>query len=922
MKKTSTLWIRSLLIFISFLSGASSMEVEPQQLQGFNTFRMIHAMFQGVQKAFNPPASPSELESDQEDFPKMAEALEVMNGGGASADLLTRASELVADVKSTHPNLKSSDYRTIAESAVRVGMKTHPRHFSPLEEGLVTPDAGVAIFGNFFQTFTQEGALDGWLSIFRSAIEAKESDPSKRAAYIGFLDYAADLLKTVASGQSPLDKYADPKELEEACALQEWLEKNQGHRGYDKKQSRFRALEKRVLAARDKAMYEGCRYVFDLLKLMQSELAPMREMSEVIEHQKTQWALAHRAEFEVYILTEYGKLNPFEPNHLRGFWEKLEGHQYGKLCYEIVCESFEGQRSDIHQLVRQIWEVSQLDTINARPQEARSRMPGRSFDGMDAANFGYRMKDSPAYKVWVTNPLARASGDVIMDAYHSMVSFSRKLNTDLFLKRFKKYVSYKKKDRHERTRHPHKYDRYMIAFERYLLERVFHKPIIPGQELKRTQELKKAAGSMENLMTHASRALAELKKFSNNVFSLRPSKDGILIEASATPFVFGIGFNGKLFDSPNPFGRDENEIWLAFSKSERNEGGYLLLSFMRDVAELPSDRLARSLPLDLSNSFDKYKPLIRKNISQRIKDAYYFPDSRLDSYMLRRIKGEREKLEDFMWQLEQKLPFAALDPKLQEWIEKTSNWYRVPRQVSIKVADELDPKECLVQEASRELLFDAIAERPFSQIHPSLREVWDPEINKQFREFKQLLEKEIGKTITKADKEIAKLKEIINKLEKSRIDVVRQKQELLAMTEEEKLAAELKIQELPTLTVQQLSREQYERFRAYFFKTRDVSQCIEPLFAKVLGHDRFFSVFISNKSADYPLPDGYRDLPLRLGNRMPYDVIAPCDKNCQHHALGHLYVGDMLADQSVDHLDHMRQIHGLGEVADRFMRFH
>ena len=151
--------------------------------------------------------------------------------------------------------------------------------------------------------------------------------------------------------------------------------------------------------------------------------------------------------------------------------------------------------SPVHKLVQQIWAVSQLDTIHKKPKEARSRMPAESVDGAYAPNFGYRMKDSTAYKAWITNPLARASGDVIMDAYHSMVSFSRELNTDLFLKRFKKYLSYKKKDRYERASHPHKYDRYMIAFERYLLERIFHKSIIPGQELKRTQELKMLPGA-------------------------------------------------------------------------------------------------------------------------------------------------------------------------------------------------------------------------------------------------------------------------------------------------------------------------------------------------------------------------------------------------------------------------------------------
>lgn len=146
---------------------------------------------------------------------------------------------------------------------------------------------------------------------------------------------------------------------------------------------------------------------------------------------------------------------------------------------------------------------------------------------------------------------------------------------------------------------------------------------------------------------------------------------------------------------------------------------------------------------------------------------------------------------------------------------------------------------------------------------------------------------------------------------------IQEAKESLGMAEEEKFTHEVEMRQLPTAAAQ-LTREQYEQFRAYFFQKRDVSQCVEPLFAKVLGHDRFFSVFISNKPAISPLQNqvGSR---LQLGNRVPYDVITPCDKNCQHHALGHLYVGDMLCHQSVDHLDHIRQIHGLEGVNDRFM---
>eukprot|EP01037_Dinobryon_pediforme_P014685 gene14684-14809_t len=115
----------------------------------------IHALLQGVERAFNPPASPSELEGDGEDFPKMAEAVEVMHGRGDSAALF--------------------------------------------EEEPVTPDTSVAIFGNFFQEFILEGALDGWLSYLKGTIETKESDEEDRNAYAGFLDSAADFHAKIVS---------------------------------------------------------------------------------------------------------------------------------------------------------------------------------------------------------------------------------------------------------------------------------------------------------------------------------------------------------------------------------------------------------------------------------------------------------------------------------------------------------------------------------------------------------------------------------------------------------------------------------------------------------------------------------------------------------------------------------------------------
>ncbi|GEM_PF-2378555 len=955
MKKTSTLFALILLVFISFVSNSSAMEAdEKAKIQFFNTFRTIHALLQGVERAFNPPASPSELEGDGEDFPKMAEAVEVMHGRGDSAALFGYATELVAGVTSTDSRAKTSDCKIMAESAVRVGMRARPQHFSPLEEEL-TPDTGVAIFGNFFREFILEGALDGWLFYLKGTIETKESDEEDRNAYTGFLDSAADVLKSIAMKKSPLDKYVDPNELREACDLRKWLKKNDGHAEYAEKYFRFLDLKVSIQVARDKAMNEGGQYMFNLLKRMRPELASLEEMSNFIPHEQKRWDAEEREEFEDYISTEYGKLNPFEANHLRGFWEKLEGHQYKKLCYKIVCESFDEEYIDspVHQFVQKIWAVSQLDTIHQKPKEGRSRMPAASIDGTYAPNFGYGMKRSAAYQAWIANPFVRASGDIVMDAYHSMVDFGRSLDISTFLDRFDEYLA-------NGSDQSHPYDEFIPAFERYLLERVFHKPFIGGYGCRLKGQLEKAAKNKDELLNCASGALKELRSFSNDISALRPSEDGILTDTGESPFVLGIGFNGELFDNPDDSDRPQNKIWLTFSKSERKkEGGYLLLTFMRYIAEYPfSGYLTKSVDQDLSQSFEKYKPFIKYHIRQKIE------------------KGHR--YEGFMSQLEQDIPFDHLDTKLQSWIKETSNWYHIPEGVSIQFPDELDPEEQDVQCAARGLLFDAVVGRSFSseypeliphlfshwkdellermdegkaekvraterleeiydeelqreildlldqtvaEVHPELKAIWGPEIDKKFITFVSERIIQIESEVIKIDKKRDRLKEVSSNLKKSRKDVslkIKETEDALRDIEEKRREIELEKQELPTLTVQQLSREVHNRLRDYFFQGRDVSQCIEPLFSKVSCQDRFFSVFISNQPADYPLPDkaGSR---LQLGNRMSYDVIAPCGDKCQCHALGHLYVGDMLCHQSVDHLDHIRQIHGLEGVDDRFM---
>ena len=50
-------------------------------------------------------------------------------------------------------------------------------------------------------------------------------------------------------------------------------------------------------------------------------------------------------------------------------------------------------------------------------------------------------------------------------------------------------------------------------------------------------------------------------------------------------------------------------------------------------------------------------------------------------------------------------------------------------------------------------------------------------------------------------------------------------------------------------TIAKLPPKQYEDFKREFFKDCKVSQCVEPVFARVLGHDRFFSCVYIQKTS-------------------------------------------------------------------------
>ena len=115
--------------------------------------------------------------------------------------------------------------------------------------------------------------------------------------------------------------------------------------------------------------------------------------------------------------------------------------------------------------------------------------------------------------------------------------------------------------------------------------------------------------------------------------------------------------------------------------------------------------------------------------------------------------------------------------------------------------------------------------------------------------------------------------------------------------------------------------EVFEEFEKIFFKRREVGQCVEPIFAKVLGHDHFFPIYLSKSKPVRDIPDAASSShpsELQLGNRHPEYVIPPCDKNCQINALAHLYTSDLLReDQSADLLNTIRITQSMEGVPER-----
>ena len=766
-----------------------------------------------------------------------------------------------------------------------------------------------------------------WDKLFLSINKSiPEKASEEETAILEFANCIRLLLMNMASKDDPLNKYVNACDIRSACALQTQLK--ECRKDYDNI-CKLRETYQRIRSAREQALIEIRDYLFQLLKRLPGN-------NTISWEQRTAERLGK--EFGEYL----DAVDYFEPDLLRCFWETVQRFQYGKAYYQLVCESFQEQyrNKPRHQKGQLLWQLSLLDTINQQPQEARTRMPGKSSDGLKAPNFGYRMESSESYQAWLKQyPLAKACGDIILDAFHEVVDFGASLNIPEFLEclRLKLVCKVPTCDK--------MIEKYIHPLLLHLLEHEFNKPFFPNKKNTVSDTFKSVAGSEEAIETLVSKTLTDFKDMASNIKTLTDFK-------GLHPFVFGIGFNGNLFGC-NAFHTKlkKNEIWLTFSKSRRNNVGHLILSFVCVVARC-TEQLSKS-HMDLGSSFTQYECLIQRQLSIRTTI-----DEEIVLYYSAEMLHEHKILVKFMSQLGKGLPFDSLTPELQRWIQNISHWYYIPGDIKLHIARDVPTEE--FADKARNLLYDAMIGCSFSEEYPELIPIlflhWkkklvestDGDLKKKinvakqltdipdmsqtnvkvlldqfvtqvhpdlkntchFNAFKKKLEEFMN---TKLNTELKETEKEIKKLEKI------QKHKLRPDTHE-RLKKYLKrkqqlVNEMGNLSAANFPFHQYEKFKKKIFEQRSLSQCVESLLCRVLGHDRFFPVYISNEPSKSEIKiNGTR---LKLGNRKPNDVISPCDHMCQLHSLGQLYTGEMLGSQSADHLDHMRRTHGLGGVPNR-----
>lgn len=864
-------------------------------------------------KLFHPP---TEIEASGSTTPSpqaLQQAVAIIRERSNPASLFAQAQAFVGNTESMMPSVKTSDYRTIQESTVLAGMHFRPEYFKQKigdEENNL--DANYGIGQQLVQEFVQNGPLDQWESLIEQKIKAAapESDSSKAA--LEMLSGIAAFVRRLGSSnspdpsQDPLNKYVDPAEIKEAIALREKLDQHSDDEDeeYYENDVRLKKLNFQIGEKRTEALKEGAEYLFSLMKRLDPDLAAVKTAADLEAFHAQKYEAKKLQEFKDFILHNYANLDQLTPDFLSDFWETIERQQYGKIYYQIICESFEDKHKDslLHRRAQHLWLASQLDTMNQNPKIARSRMPGASFDGTPGPNFGYAMGKSEAYEGWLENPFALSCGDIIVDAFHAIVDFGCSLNIDAFLDRFQQHLS---DDKHEQRKYFQKstqYDAYMIPFQLFLLDDVYHTPFISDGIKMISDELTKIAG--KNLLKEARTCLEQFQKFAKKMYTLRPAAEESKKKKNESPLVFGIGFNGRWFGTPDHSRKAKNEIYVAFSDSGRTRGGNLLLMLLKTEARDVSSLCEAEVRERVSKRGSRYNTLIQHQLREKIKHGY-----------------RRDAFTDFLWQWENYDSYEDFSDEFIEWLKDYSNWYSIPNSVKIKIAPPMPKIEHAAQCIARNLLFDAILGRRFSahskQLMPYLFLHWKKEVV-------ELLENEEMKSTVEKATNLDQLPEItLNKvlliIDSCVNNVHHNLKAVWIPSILEKFQPRNGVSNMQTIA-KLATLNTYSEWREDYFMNRNVAQCIEPVFTRVLGHDRFFPVFIA-REAKSPIFYGQPPVRLQLGNTIPQDVIEPCDNRCQHHALGHLYTGDMLGYQSADHLDAMRRTHGLGNLPDQLMPF-
>ncbi len=924
------------------------------------TIFALSKIIQMQRSVFNPPES-SDIVDAPIDSASIQEAILIITGDHYLDPLFSTASNFVSYSQSSYPAIKTFDLLQINIMMVKAVMSLHSKHFQASQDPEI-----IAL--NIFQEAVQNGLVTQWSNIFNQRIQQAKMEEDQKLAATELLDGITSLITNLSSGISPLDKYIDQNDHQLASQLNTWLRENDHeHPNYTHYSEIFEELREKIWNAKKNSIEEGFLWMFSKFKQLCPELQNLQKPEEFTEYFEETRAANDRDEFSRYILKEFSS-NELPLDFLRKFNQKIHEEQYNEIVYAVLCEN-QSKHTHFHQIILKIWKIFQLDTINLQPSEAMSRMPN--------FNFSYDMQQSPNYQKWMQHPLANACGDVVMDAFHTVVNFGCTFDIDIFVNRFLKFTNYLDYDSSDYQQPcDNLYFGAMGAFKTFLLENIYKVMIKEHEFDEDSVKLKQSAGSMENFREKIVEILVLFQEFSKEIITLNPLSKA---QNPIDPFVFGIGFNGIKFFSARHDHQDKNEIWIHFPYSRRNASGDLFLTFLISFTRNSGKILSSSLKFhDAKENFKKYKPLMQCHISSTIK-GYFEPK---ETFFPVKMQLERQKklqnYENFLSQLEQEIPLDHLDSLLKQWIRNIDNWYSIPFDISVQIAKPISEEESYAQHITRELLFDIFCERTFStehaelmdwlflhwkhrilscfktqpelfkiisdaknlneinayrnkitetidkiilQTHGHLKQFWQNKIYDAFQKYKSSKEAEFKKeneiSIKKIEKQLYNLNQNLENARKKESPNISKIEEQIEMLTNK--AENLKnMQPLLLTTPTELSLEEYNMFKRDFFDNRSVSQCIEPGFAKVLGHEHFFSILISREIAkDTILSE--KGKKMVLGTCYPQSAIPPCNKSCQHHAMGHLYIGDMHSHYNIDRLDFKRQTHGLGDVPNRFL---